>query len=102
MHLVERDRRRKEKLLDELLDELLIHAVEPFAFVALKLEQFLGEVQMATEQVLVDGQGDVLQPVDLVGQLLVDVRRKDLIGTGEREQMREEKKEFVRLRRVAL
>ena len=95
-------RRWEEELFENLLNQRLIDAVVTFAFAALKLQQLLGNVQMATQEMIVDRQENVFQVDDLVVQLLVDVRRRDVMQVRVGEQTAQEKEEIRRLQRVVL
>ena len=95
-------RRWEEELFENLLNQRLVDAVVTFAFAALKLQQFLGDVQMATQEMIVDRQENVLQVDDLVVQLLVDVRRRNVMQVRVGEQTAQEKEEVRRLQRVML
>ena len=95
-------RRWKEVLFENLLNQRLLDAVVTFTFATLKLQQLLGDVQMATQEMIVDRQENIFQVDDLIVQLLINVRRRDVMQVGVGEQTAQEKKEIRRLQRVVL
>ena len=100
--IMQQCRRWKEVLFENLLNQRLIDAVVAFAFAALKLQQFLADVQVATKEMIVDRQENVFQVDDLIVQLLINVRRRDVMQVGVGEQTAQEKEEVRRLQRVVL